>query len=114
VSAFASWWVVLAGILLVLSMPVAAGQSPTGVPEFIVCYNYGCKHMERVSRRVVRSPFVFDLHWAGKLVERATQQHYAVDSWCLDNGGLPYIQPLDEWQDKQPFKQAATGVLDDS
>ena len=196
-------WVVLAGILPVLTMPLVAGQPPTGVPEFTVCYNYGCKHMERVSLtpvewnevlavfaaaadsaqqerqqirqaialmeqfvgrhtptyrdqgrnpptdgwpgqmdcidesvnttsylrlfetfgglrwhrvsgRVVRSPFVFDLHWAGQLVERATQQHYAVDSWYLDNGDLPYIQPLDEWQDKQPFKQAASGVLDGS
>ena len=195
-------WVVLAGILLVLNMPVAAGQSPTGVPEFTVCYNYGCKHMERVrltpaewnevlavfataadsaqqerqqirqavalmeqcvgrhtptyrdrggnpptdgwpgqmdcidesvnttrylqlfatygglrwhrvSGRVERSPYILDLHWAGQLVERATQQHYAVDSWFLDNGGLPYIQSLEEWQGKKPFKQLAIGVLDD-
>ena len=75
---------------------------------------FGGLRWHRVSGRVVRSPYVFDLHWAGQLVERATQQHYAVDSWYLDNGGLPYIQPLDEWQDKQPFNQAATGVLDGS
>jgi hypothetical protein len=153
---------VLAGILLVVSMPLAAWQFPTGVPGFTVCYNYGCKHMDRVSLtpaewnevlavfstaadsaqqerqqirqavalmeqfvgrhtptyrdrgrnpptdawpgqmdcidesvnttsylrlfetfgglrwhrvsgRVVRSPYLFDLHWAGQLVERATQ-----------------------------------------
>ena len=195
-------WVVLAGVLLVLNTSLAAGQVPAGVPEFSVCYNYGCKRLEpvrltpaewnevlavfataadsaqqerqqirqavalmeqlvgrytptyrdhgrnpptddwpgqmdcidesinttsylrlfetfgglrwhRVSERVARAPYFFDLHWAGQLVERATQQHYAVDSWFLDNGGLPYIQPLEMWQDKQPFKQAATGGLDD-
>ena len=202
-SAFVPHRVVLAGILLVLCMPLAAWQSPTGVPEFSVCYNYGCKHLEwvsltsaewnevlavfataadsaqqerqqirqaialmeqfvgrhtptyrdrgrnpptddwpgqmdcidesvnttsylqlfetygglrwhRVSGRVARAPYFFDLHWAGQLVERATQQHYAVDSWFLDNGGLPYIQPLEKWQAKQPFNQAAIDVLDDS
>ena len=74
---------------------------------------YGGLRWHRVSDRVVRAPLLFDLHWAGLLVERATQQHYVVDSWYLDNGGLPYIQPLEEWRGKQPFKQAATGVLDD-
>lgn len=195
-------WIVLAGVLLVLNMPVAVAQAPAGVPEFSVCYNYDCKRMEpvsltaaewsevlavfataadsaqqerqqirqavalmeqfvgrhtpthrdhgrnpptddwpgqmdcidesinttrylqlfaaygglrwhQVSERVARAPYFFDLHWAGHLVERATQQHYAVDSWFLDNGGFPYIQPLDEWQDKQPFQQAVTGGLND-
>lgn len=194
--------IVLAGILLVLSLPLPAGQPVTGVPEITVCYNYGCKHMvrvaltpaewnevlavfataagsaslerqqirqavalmeqfvgrqtptwrdrgknpptdawpgqldcidesinttrylqlfatygglrwHRVSERVVRAPLLFDLHWAGQLVERATQRHYAVDSWYLDNGELPYIQPLDEWRGKQPFRQTAAVVLND-
>jgi hypothetical protein len=74
---------------------------------------YGGLRWHRVSGRVVRAPLLFDLHWAGLLVERDTQRHYVVDSWYLDNGGLPYIQPLEEWRDKQPFKQASTGVLDD-
>ena len=74
---------------------------------------YGGLRWHRVSGRVVRAPFLFDLHWAGQLVERATQRHYVVDSWPLDNGQMPYIQPLDKWLDKQSFKQAATNVLGD-
>jgi len=74
---------------------------------------YGGLRWHRVSERVVRAPYLFDLHWAGQLVERDTQRHYAVDSWYLDNGELPYIQPLDEWRGKQPFRQAATEEFDD-
>jgi len=190
---------VLAAVLLVLISPLADGQPLVDVPEFKVCYNYGCKQKDQVhlasaewhevlavfatvadsaqqerqqigqaialmeqfvgrhtptyrdrgrnpptdawpgqmdcidesvnttrylhlfaaegvlrwhqaGARVARAPFLFDLHWAGQLVERGTQKAYAVDSWYRDNGGLPYIQPLEQWRAKKPFKRLSASV----
>jgi hypothetical protein len=56
-----------------------------------------------VLERASRAPFILDQHWAGQIVELQTNNHYAVDSWHLDNGNPPYIQAISDWQRKAPF-----------
>ena len=53
----------------------------------------------RVDEPARRAPWVFDPHWTATLSDRDGQR-YAVDSWFLDNGRRPYIQPLPAWLDK--------------
>lgn len=40
----------------------------------------------------------FATHWTATIVERASGQRYAVDSWYRDNGELPLMQPLEQWR----------------
>ena len=44
-------------------------------------------------------------HWTAVIEDISTQKMYAVDSWYLDNGEPPYIQPLEDWQKKRPFSK---------
>ncbi len=39
-------------------------------------------------------------HWSAAIVERASGERFAVDSWYRDNGELPLIQPLDDWLER--------------
>lgn len=57
----------------------------------------------RTSSRVYRSPWLFDQHWSASIEERHQGTRYAVDSWFLDNGKRPYIQPLTQWRKKAPL-----------
>ena len=50
-----------------------------------------------IEERRVRSPLFFNVHWAAVIVERSNGEHFAVDSWFLDNGQPPSIQPLRDW-----------------
>jgi hypothetical protein len=50
-----------------------------------------------VEARRVRRPWIFDAHWSAVIREAGTGQRFAVDSWFLDNGQPPRIQPLEEW-----------------
>jgi len=50
-----------------------------------------------VEERRVRRPLIFDVHWSAVIREAGTGQRFAVDSWFLDNGQPPRIQPLEEW-----------------
>jgi hypothetical protein len=45
----------------------------------------------------------FMSHWTAVIEETRTSQKFAVDSWYRDNGELPYIQPLADWQVKNDF-----------
>lgn len=45
----------------------------------------------------------FISHWTAVIIENKTKQKFAVDSWYRDNGELPYIQPLADWQVKNDF-----------
>ena len=38
-------------------------------------------------------------HTTAVIRDKTTAEHYAVDSWFLDNGELPFIVPLSEWHD---------------
>ena len=53
-----------------------------------------------VQSRVVRTPHIFDYHWAAVIREYDSGQLYAVDSWFDDNGKPPVIEKLEVWQQK--------------
>jgi hypothetical protein len=48
----------------------------------------------------------FLTHWTATIVEIDSNERFAVDSWYRDNGELPYIQPLKDWQRKREFPAA--------
>ncbi len=58
-----------------------------------------------VEARAMRHPLIFNVHWAAVIRDTQTGQRYAVDSWFLDNGQPPYIQPLNDWQAGKRFKR---------
>lgn len=60
--------------------------------------SYGLLTHHRVLDRAYRRA-IFDQHWAGQVEELATGRRYVVDSWFQDNGILPYVQKLEEWED---------------
>jgi hypothetical protein len=60
-------------------------------------FNDGLLRWHEINERRVRYPLIFDTHWTAVIRERNTGQRYAVDSWFLDNGQPPYIQPLEDW-----------------
>ncbi len=57
-----------------------------------------------VEQRQVRHPLIFNVHWTAVIRDTRSQRRYAVDSWFLDNGQPPYIQPLEEWKSGRGFK----------
>lgn len=63
----------------------------------------GLLQWHTVEERELRNPWIVDLHWAAVIRDKSTDQRYAVDSWFLDNGQPPYIQPLDQWLSGQAF-----------
>ena len=54
----------------------------------------------KVKPRKKRSPYIFDEHWAAVIETKKGGKLYAVDSWYLDNGKPPYIQPIKDWLKK--------------
>ena len=45
----------------------------------------------------------FATHWTAVIADNQTDQLFAVDSWYRDNGEPPYIQKLEDWEDKEDF-----------
>ena len=45
----------------------------------------------------------FTTHWTAAVIERASGERFAVDSWYRDNGELPLIQPLDDWRERRDW-----------
>lgn len=62
-----------------------------------------------VIERRKRAPWILDQHWTAVVREHASGHAWAVDSWFLDNGKRPYIQPLEAWLEKDdlPFNPDA-------
>lgn len=60
-------------------------------------FNDGLLRWHEINERQVRYPLIFDTHWTAVILDRNSGQRYAVDSWFLDNGEPPYIQPLEDW-----------------
>jgi len=56
-----------------------------------------------VEDRKLRHPWILDVHWSAVIRDRSTGKQYAVDSWFLDNGQQPFVQPLDEWLSGRRF-----------
>jgi len=50
-----------------------------------------------IDERHVRHPLIFNTHWTAVIVDRSNGERFAVDSWILDNGQPPAIQPLSDW-----------------
>ena len=48
----------------------------------------------------------FFTHWTATITEIGSEKRFVVDSWYRDNGELPYIQPLADWQRKRDFPVA--------
>jgi len=63
----------------------------------------GLLRWHRVEKRQVRHPLIFNVHWAAVILDESTGTRYAVDSWFLDNGQPPYIQPLEAWLSGRSF-----------
>lgn len=60
-------------------------------------FDDGLLRWHEINERQVRYPLIFDTHWTAVIQELNSGQRYAVDSWFLDNGEPPYIQPLEDW-----------------
>ena len=54
------------------------------------------KHHD-IEARQVRRPLILNVHWSAVIRERRTGRRFAVDSWFLDNGQPPLVQPLEDW-----------------
>lgn len=67
----------------------------------------GLIRWHEVEDRQLRHPWILDLHWSAVIRDRNTGKRYAVDSWFLDNGKPPFIQPLDEWLSGRRFDSNA-------
>ena len=63
----------------------------------------GLMRWHQVEERELRHPWILDLHWSAVIRDLSTGQRYAVDSWFLDNGKPPFIQPLDDWLSGRRF-----------
>ena len=52
-------------------------------------------------RRVTQSFFGRDFwtHTVATVKEKESQQEYIIDTWVLDNGELPYIMPIEDWDE---------------
>lgn len=50
-----------------------------------------------IGERQVRRPLIFNVHWTAVIIDRSSGEQFAVDSWFLDNGQPPGIQPLGDW-----------------
>lgn len=70
--------------------------------------NHGLIRLHAVEDRELRHPWILDVHWSAVIRDRSTGMRYAVDSWFLDNGQLPFIQPLDEWLAGRRFDTGQT------
>ena len=57
----------------------------------------GLLRFHTVLGRVERAPLIVNEHWAARIMDRTTQQEYAVDSWFYDNGQPAVVYPLQDW-----------------
>jgi hypothetical protein len=72
----------------------------------------GLLQWHTVEERKLRHPWIVDLHWTAVIRDKSTDQRYAVDSWFLDNGQPPYIQPLDQWLSGHAFDRGQEQLTD--
>lgn len=62
----------------------------------------GLLKWHEVAARRARQPWFFNVHWSAVIVDRSTGEPFAVDSWFLDNGQAPSVQPLEDWLSGKP------------
>lgn len=63
----------------------------------------GLLRWHTVEQRQQRRPWFFDAHYTAVIRDAQSNERYAVDSWFLDNGQPPYVQPLPAWLRGQDF-----------
>ena len=66
----------------------------------------GLLRWHEVENRRSRQPWILNVHWSAVIRDISTAERYAVDSWFLDNGQPPYIQPLDHWLSGRRFENS--------
>lgn len=59
----------------------------------------GLLRWHSVEDRAMRRRWLVSDHWSAVIRDQTSGMTYAVDSWYLDNGELPYIQILQDWRD---------------
>lgn len=93
------------------SHDLAENRSGAGLPGQLDCIaeslntttylrllaEHGLLRWHVVAPRARRNLWLVLTHWTAVIRERATGRQFAVDSWFLDNGQPPYIQPLELW-----------------
>jgi len=57
----------------------------------------GLLKWHEVGDRQIRHPLIFNVHWTAVIVDQSNGHKFAVDSWFLDNGQPPRVQPLSDW-----------------
>jgi hypothetical protein len=60
-------------------------------------FDDGLLRWHDIEERQVRHPLIFNVHWTAVIVDHSSGARFAVDSWFLDNGQPPGIQPLGDW-----------------
>lgn len=62
-------------------------------------------HWHRVDLKLRRIRWLMT-HWTATITEIDSGQRFAVDSWYRDNGELPLLQPVEDWQRKRDWPPA--------
>jgi len=106
VGAITGTWQDLAGNVAGAGLPgqldcIAESKNTTTYLKLL--YNAGLLKWHRVEARAMRHPLIFNVHWSAVIRDTRSGVPYAVDSWFLDNGRPPYIQPLEDWKSGQRF-----------
>ena len=57
----------------------------------------GWLRFHEVLEPLIRTRYIFAVHWAARIRERGTQQDYVVDSWYFDNGYPAAVLTLEDW-----------------
>ena len=61
--------------------------------------NNGLMRWHNIEDRETRGYFLFGWpHTTAVISDIKSNQKYAVDSWFLDNGEMPHILPLEQWE----------------
>lgn len=63
----------------------------------------GLINKHKLQSPIYRSPYIMGQHWAAQIKD-TDGHHYAVDSWQSDNGQLPIIQKVKDWQTREAVK----------
>ncbi|UCE77333.1 MAG: hypothetical protein JSU62_03790, partial [Gammaproteobacteria bacterium] len=72
-------------------------ESKNTTTYLVLMFDDGLLKWHEIGDRRLRHPLIFNLHWTAVIIDRSNGQHFAVDSWFLDNGQPPRIQPISDW-----------------
>jgi len=72
-------------------------ESRNTTTYLLLMFDDGLLKWHEVGDRRSRHTLIFNTHWTAVIIDRTNGQHYAVDSWFLDNGQPPEIRSLSDW-----------------